>query len=569
MILGKIGHNIVQIIYPLRFTAGPPFFYSHEQWEQIYCDGNISRDSHSENIHYIYPTEYKTMIDSDSISYRSWIPFKDFKEYFHPSVRKLLFNDGGLLTYRNIRTANDPQLFLSELFDPNGMAIGKAVFDWISSEVYVLSPKNGYLVVRLSILENYCVVDGDDRNREFLTFKRNDSNSIQNNITLDLWSKIVSKLSRNIYSPYNFDGEIRITKLGDNIAIGKDFLEINRASFYHYENTFFPYVKEIFPAEGISFSSYNDCEQSDDGDEPYLETHSFTHSFVMTDTSKIDDKYLFELCSLNHFDRNSGTDAFRKSFTKRHVWERWAPSTFYTAVEYGALTIQSANEVIYYDTALDRLSFADHLYQQHARHYTIFIILLLFYKDELQELSGRYSVLKDLGKEMELKEADQILADYYHVNQQYIVGKITNTLDGIEKWNFYKEVLGINQLFEQVKKNMKELNQRKLEASASTQNENVKRLTIISSFVGVIGLNLVVGKGSWDEIFNVSYFTHPILKIANLVLIGLSVLIVIYVFTKYIHELLFDLLRQLYRLSSRFLKGISAILRKKKKRNLG
>ncbi len=526
-----IGHNVLHLFYPVDLKVLKSHPSKNKDWEEIYT--YEKRDTgHKENIRYIFSDEYNTSIpDSDEISYRKWIDNGKFFNYFHPNIRNMLFFDKNkkFRAYRKIRKAGERNIFYGEFYELNedtkkiqkDRNLIPVLFEVISNEIYLFNNDKGFLVIRLCLLENYKYSKQDHR------FHKNKGIGLENNVTLDIWHKFVIRISQN-YPIYETDPVIKVAKLNtDMFQNQNDHITIEQDDIKDMK-LFFEYVKELLDV-------FN-----------HVEPVAFVHSFVQINniSKKIfTTRELYKLASLNDFEGNSGDQSFKESFLSRHLWERWVPDTYYTGIDYGTVTLQNIDRVSYSYHEEHYSSFADLIYQQHTRHYLIFILLSLYYRNFLQELSGRYAELQDMNNKQDLKKANEIISEYYNLNQQHVVGRITHNIDGIEKWNFYRRVLGIENLYSEVQKDMKELNQRKLEALNESQNKEIHQLTIIAAITGIFGMNLILNKNGWDEVFTWNMVPQELFDILfwliQNMLNTIALLAIFYIFSKYFFNVLF------------------------------
>ncbi|HDR7509383.1 TPA: hypothetical protein QCX55_002186 [Bacillus toyonensis] len=473
------GHNVVHLIYPLRRKNDKVSICDNlkgnSEWEEILFSEIQNNNQHNDNIKYIFPENYSVdELDQQGSTFRKWGEARYFYSYFHPSVQKTLFHKGKKLNvFRRKKGISD---IYEGYFYNRGQAEGiePIQFEWISSEIYVFSRETAYLVTRVSLNENVKVgTQGEEVSNE----------SVQK---LDIWMKFLNRIRQN-YNKFEGQEELLVRKRGTN----------DRKLFFEYVNEF---IKNNYLNFVISSLSHKEQTEPLDAYQ-CVEPNTYVHAFVQTDmlSHKLSQTELRQIISIDEFEGESGEeDGFLDSFSKNHMYTRWAPKTYYTSIDYGSVTIAHADKGCYRNTAVKEYSFSDLLYQHHTRHYLFLIILQYYYRDQLQEILVQYS---NLTKFTDKKEAKRVLDSYYNLNQHFFFDRITNEIQGMELWNFYQKIMGIKELHASVREDMKELNQRIIETIGERQNDDIQTLTVIAALTGMFGMNLIIPRADDDYIF--------------------------------------------------------------------
>lgn len=473
------GHNVVHLIYPLRRKSSKGLICDsikgNSEWEEILFSEIQNNNQHNDNIKYIFPENYSVdELDQHGCTFRKWGEARYFYSYFHPSVQKTLFHKGKKLNvFRKKKGISD---IYEGYFYTRGQAEGiePIQFEWISSEIYVFSRDTAYLVTRVSLNENVKIgTQGEEVSNE----------SVQK---LDVWMKFLNRIRQN-YNKFEGQEQLLVRKKGSNDR-----------------KLFFEYVNEFITSNNLNcvISSLSHKEQTEPLDVyECVEPNTYVHAFVQTDMSldELSQTELRQIISIDEFEGESGKEnEFLESFSKNHMYTRWAPDTYYTSIDYGSVTIAHANKGCYRNTTVKEYSFSDLLYQHHTRHYLFLILLQYYYRDQLQELLVQYSNLTEFTDK---KEAKRVLDSYYNLNQHFFFDRITNEIQGMEMWNFYQKIMGIKELHASVREDMKELNQRIIESIGDRQNNDIQTLTVIAAVTGMFGMNLIIPRGDDDHIF--------------------------------------------------------------------
>lgn len=236
----------------------------------------------------------------------------------------------------------------------------------------------------------------------------------------------------------------------------------------------------------------------------YIEPNAYVHAIVSGD-KEIDSTLLYQTCMIDDYDGESGgTKQFQDEFLAKHVYRRWeSEGTYYTALDYGAVTYTTREKTVYKGQNEDGV-FPDLLLQHHTKQYLLFIALQLFYRDELQELMGRYARVGELGasqlssRKETITRAKKILKDYYKLNQHFFFDRVSLEIQGLELWKFYQNTLGVKELYHAVQEDMRELNNRLIEVASEKQNKVTENLTVVAALTGLFGMNLII---PWFEEF--------------------------------------------------------------------
>lgn len=480
----KLGYNVVHLIYSLR----PRYKFENQNiqlggdWKNIFSGENEKRDRS-----YYYPSTYSEKyeaLDEESVI-----------KYFHPNVHHVLFsglnrqNHAGMRAYQYQGT-NQPRVFEACLIDgKNNKDNGPHYkFEWIATELYQFQNSH-FLVLRLNLHEN-------EKGRE-QTFTTED-------VTVEDWVKFVNRIRIN-HLKYSVQPRIEVRDEKSNsyrlfFECVQDFLNAD------------PYLKEKFIIANRRLL---------DGEEQLVEDSKRSHllrepvAFVQGMVTKVDpfnkqwnDKELYTLLSVDDYEGESGgTDSFIQEFVRTHTYQRWAHlDTFYTAIDYGAITAASApTPPVYAGQEKDGHFAGKFLYQHHCNHYLILVLLQLYYREELQEILGDFSRLKAFDKDdKEIEKARTLIDQYYNLNQYFIFDRLTNEIQGIELWKFYQHTFSTTELYRSVQQDMQELNQRLIEYENKNQSAELKLLTVLAGLTGLFGMNrIIVSDGesplSWIE----------------------------------------------------------------------
>lgn len=486
-----VGHNVLHLIYPIKTNEKSisNCLVNNDNWELLYQhEGEKEVEIHNENFHYIFPSTHH----KEHISYgKRWITDSQIITYFHPSVQEALFHKklGKLQVYRYKMS---PKAFIGEVDE-------KLVeFEWLSTEIYSFGTNSAVLVLRVCLLENVEVLK-----------KKNSFNTIRHNKpvqSLNVYMKFMNRIRQN-YIKYETQKALNI------VAYKHDgnFESIDSTNSIKFINIL---EKSGILPDNIMVSSVKLNNHIEDKRLKVIEPNTFVHGFIQCDLgeSKLSANEIYQIIHIDDDENESGgTAAFKRQFIRNHTYNRWENyNTYYTGIEYGAVTFVDTTgfeNVPYYKGQSSFEDFPNLLYQHHCRMYLIMIVLQYYYREELQEIIGRYARLELIdGYKLDEVNARQILKDYYDLNQFVFFKRITQEIQGIEMWNFYLEIFGINSLYENASKDVSELNQRLIEQHANEQEEHqriqkiaqqkqeedIRRLTIIAAFTGLFGMNLII-----------------------------------------------------------------------------
>ncbi|WP_445613472.1 hypothetical protein [Geobacillus sp. YF-1] len=507
-----LGHNVIHLIYSLRTKWQTKNVTVGGDWKAVLTGKNEER---SPTYYYplTYSTEYKVLPEESVI------------KYFHPNVHHVLFsnlnyeNDVGMKVYQYQGT-RQPRVFQAYKVDGGKTEdFPSYEFEWIATELYQFQNSH-FLVVRLSLHEN----------RQF-DVNLNDFTNGQ--LTVADWTRFVNRIRHN-HLKYPAQNHLLVS---DEQGPQRLFFEYVH-EFLHTE----PHLNGQFVIASRCLSEEN---------EKFVENHqnshllrepvAFVHGFVAkVDSSKTQwtDKELYTLLSVDDEEGESGgTDSFIESFVRDHTYKRWSnEQTFYTAIDYAAITVLNSSHSPFYEGKGEKGDFVgDILYQHHCNHYLILVLLQLYYREELQEILGRFSRLKAFDKDdREIEKARSVIDEYYNLNQYFIFDRLTNEIQGLELWKFYQQMFGTNVLYGSVKQDMQELNQRLIEYENKNQSAELKLLTVLAGLTGLFGMNRIIAVDSEDQ--QLSWLAK---KIADYSIIGgmfdiiatvLAVIIIAYVF---------------------------------------
>jgi hypothetical protein len=488
----KIGHNILHLIYPIRVKnkndhINKYFLENLDKWEPLYDDveGADNQNQHEQNIPFNFPSTYSvepfTSSEPNQKSLRHWIDNKELYSYFHPSVQRILFQENKKLQVFRKKN-HEPRLLIGKFSRGYGdETLPSVPIEWMSSEVYLFSEESGFLVVRVSMLENVSIGD---------VIESHDTPIY----SLDIWMKFLNRIRQN-YQKYSAQPRLLVTENQD---------ESPKLFFEHLEDG----ITEDMNVFVTGIDVELDGEQNIPDIRRRIEANCYVHAFAQSDLSlplTLEEKY--QMVLVDDYDGESGGDSrFKEDFIKDRIYSRWVPDTYYTAIDYGAVTIANCKTTCYKGQE-PRYAFPDLLYQHHTRHYLFFMLLQLYYRDELQEIMGRYASLPNFEKnDNHTVKAKQILNSYYNLNQHFIFDRITHEIQGLEMWKFYQNVLGTKDLYKAVQEDMRELNQRLIEATSDLQNKEIRLLTIVSAITGMLGMNIFIDEVKDTE--SIRYLFH-------------------------------------------------------------
>ncbi|MCW2279303.1 hypothetical protein [Heliophilum fasciatum] len=501
-------------------------------WERIYQRGKTSNLSAEDEKNAIFPREYATNIYGENgeishkVKYKKREPISDAKlfNYFHPSIQDILFGfehhegQAGVKAFR--KKDKERKLYRAQLAGVNESNGPQFYFEHIATEVFIFSKDSGFLVVRLSLLENYKYIKEDNNNKK--KWDANHKRELQDNVTLDLWLKFLNRIRQN-YEKYEGQEYLKITdaredeltKTVEDIA-EESKVEIKERKFFKIVNKLLP-DKCIITAKSLENLIYTKKSSKDNPqwEVNLIEPNAFVHAFAQSDYNQLSDDEIFRIASIDDYNgQSSCNDEFKAEFLPGHVYKRWAPMTYYTAIDYGMVTIAQTKQVSYAkELRVEREGeqdkkdknkeeeydvFADLLYQHHTKQYLIITLLQLYYRDELQELMGRYARMAGVEVNKTRKEAKQIIQCYYQLNQHYVFDRVTHEIQGMEMWRFYQSALSIKELFYAVQEDVRELHSRLLEASNEEQTKSneeqtkkINNLTLLAALFGLLGMNFV------------------------------------------------------------------------------
>jgi hypothetical protein len=175
-----------------------------------------------------------------------------------------------------------------------------------------------------------------------------------------------------------------------------------------------------------------------------------------------------------------------------HVYRRWEEDTYYMALDYVAVTVTPNNNNRY-----------NIMYMNHVQQYIWFVLLNFYYRDSLTDIMGRYADLGDIKDRRNEEEANELLEDYYELNQKYIFDRITNAPMGMDLWNLYEGAFRSKRLYEAVKSDMNALNLRLSNLVSNKQNQSTLILTLVAGLTGMMGMNVIIQGTSVTSIFEV------------------------------------------------------------------
>ncbi|MDF2922157.1 MAG: hypothetical protein K0R57_1071 [Paenibacillaceae bacterium] len=509
----NLGHNVIQLFYPLRlFNACRrqksliDVFEDSSEWVSFHNGKQQDKTEY-------YFSQYVD-VPADKV-----IADQDLEKYFHPSVQEIFFKDEFNLIDR--REGQLFRAFRKEVIQrqrdisfkkKSGDVIATYSMEWLSCEVFLFSHTNGFLVNRFALHENVKIDSNGTRSTNL-------EEGLQGNLELQDWSRF-SNLIRSNYSKY--DGQSTYYLHQRQLIMQEERKNTTVADWFHVALCMLP--NQVFiSSRYISTETYRKFKCYQNFRDHYLsnihrfiESSAFSHNLLGYElkhgqqqsepmNAELNTQDLSELLCIDSDESSSGSTAdFNETFVRAHSYERWrCYGTYYMGLDYGATTLIRTKEVNYKNqqgsviTDLNSM-----LIQHHCKHYLLFMLLQLYYRDELQELMGQYARIRSLEQKKFINVAKNVLSQYYFLNQHYFFDRVSNEIQGLELWKFYQKVLGIQELHHSVQQDMNELNQRIIQAEAIKQNGKIHWLTILTTFVGVVGANLLIGKYDWSSAWN-------------------------------------------------------------------
>lgn len=546
------GHNVLHLIYPIKTNEKSisDCLINDENWDVLYKNDHVEKDIHNDNFYYIFPTtHHKERINEG----KQWLSDTQVITYFHPSVQEALFHKklGKLQAFRYKMT---PKAFIGEM-DEQFVEI-----EWLSTEIFSFGSNSAVLILRVCLLENVEVIKDEN---SFTTIRHHEP--VQ---SLNTYMKFINRIRQN-YEKFVHQPKLKIVaeKVNEHYKISPPAI-----FFDVFENS------GILP-ENVIISSVKLNDHQEDHRLKTIEPNTFVHSLIQCDLNgmSLSTNELYQIIHIDDVEGESGGNAaFKRQYVRNNTYKRWENyNTYYTGIEYGAVTFidtTAYKDVPYYEAKSSFFDFPNLLYQHHCRMYLIMIVLQYYYREELQEIIGRYARL-ELKDDYKLDEvnARQILKDYYDLNQFVFFKRISQEIQGTEMWNFYLQTFGINSIYEDASKDVLELNQRLIEQHANEQEEHqrrqkmaqqkqeedIRKLTIIAAFTGLFGMNLIIpffefvsltdeqkeGLANFIQFFGIQLNHSAIRSIANIIetisllfgiiLNAVVILLVIYIFINF------------------------------------
>ncbi|GAA3412615.1 hypothetical protein ACFFNY_32925 [Paenibacillus hodogayensis] len=484
----KIGINTTNIILPVRPKLGNNNIYiNKEDWIQIFNSENSNNQAEQK---FYYPE-----VTSD---YDATQEIEDLfvSKYFLPGIQNLLFSKNG--KFSAFRLKENSKIIKANFPECNQ----QLRFEWLSTELYKFSDKFAFLVVRVALLP--------EENNQGL-------------IDLDDWIKFINRIRQN-HNKYLNAPKINFkTSKRDNSHQNSDIFEAVSSIIDKYN---------LFISNKISTDDF-DLQDYKLSSFKFIEPDNFIHACAQV-TNLIEPKQLFRISS---FDEtiNNYDEEFVNCFIKNNTYQRWGASGNYTIGNDNCWIslIKIDNPPSY---KFNRFSsnnwFPDHYLQIFNKQYLIIALLNLFYREELQRLSGEYSTLENLNTQR--SNARRILSSFDNLNLNYYFHKISNETQGIEMWNLFNNILGIHSLYNKVKEDMRELNQRLIEVHSELQNKETKTLTILAFFTGMLGINVLIEKKTTEISEYISNFIptidqmFPIVSFISLITFVIASLLFLY-----------------------------------------
>jgi hypothetical protein len=506
----KLGHNVIHLIYPLRTRTKA----SRTEDEQIELAGDwqklMTGDNRKRKHQYYYPSTYSKQYEV--------ISEETIIKYFHPNVHHVLFsnlynqNNVGMKIYQYQGT-RQPRIF--QAYEVNKGKVDehpKYQFEWLATELYQFQ-KSHFLVVRLSLYEN------KQFDTETKSFKKGQ-------LSVADWSRFTNRIRIN-HLKYATQNHLFVCSENEPKRLFFEYVH----EFLHNE----PDLQKHFIISSRFFYE-NDEFLTMEKEKGYLLREPM--AFVQGLVTKVDplnkqwnDRELYTLLSIDDYEGESGgEELFIKEFVHSHTYRRWSNyHTFYTAIDYGAITAASSFVSPIYEGHEDQQKLGDdfvgnHIYQHHCNHYLILVLLQLYYREELLEILGDFSNLRAFDKhDEEIGKARKVIDKYYNLNQYFVFDRLTNEIQGLELWKFYQQTFATNELYRSVQQDMHELNQRLIEYENKNQSAELKLLTVLAGLTGLLGMNRIISDNdssfSWISMFANTALVGKMLEIVAIMLV--------------------------------------------------
>jgi hypothetical protein len=498
----KLGYNVIHLIYPLRSTK--------KKVEQIELAGDwqklMTGDNGKRKKQYYYPLTYSKQYEV--------ISEETIIKYFHPNVHHVLFSNLYIYNQNNVgmkiyqyQGTRQPRIF--QAYEVNKGKVDehpKYQFEWLATELYQFQNSH-FLVVRLSLYEN------KQFDTETKSFKKGQ-------LSVADWSRFTNRIRIN---HLKYAAQPHLLVCSENGP---------KRLFFEYVHEFLhndPNLQNHFIISSRSFHENDEFLTKEKG-KGYLlrEPMAFVQGLVTkVDNNQWNDLELYTLLSIDDYEGESGgEEPFIKEFVHSHAYKRWSKyQTFYTAIDYGAITAASSSVSPAYEGDEKAYDFVgDDLYQHHCNHYLILVLLQLYYREELLEILGDFSKLRAFDKDYkEIENARDVIDKYYDLNQYFVFDRLTNEIQGLELWKFYQQTFATNELYRSVQQDMHELNQRLIEYENKNQSAELKLLTVLAGLTGLLGMNRIISDNdpsfSWISKFANTALVGKTLEIVAIILV--------------------------------------------------
>ncbi|MFF2091212.1 hypothetical protein [Paenibacillus sp. NPDC058174] len=485
------GHNVLHLIYPLKDR-------------KLNC--NLSKDWW-EQLEFSIPTKdkEKQFFFPETINYSKvdLVENIDVVKYFHPNFQNFVFaessNEKRMKVYR-LKKHNPYRKFY--VINPNNSTdntiAGLFPVEWLSTEIYQFN-RSSFLVVRLSLLENIKVSFQTYINGmvNFNTVKELRAQTKDEFHTVADWMTFVNGIRIN-YPKFKNQSLFKIITESLNESRKEySFFQLLKEQMDEWCN------EQFIISSVINFENHTNFKR----DYSLVEPMAFVHGFVTgqehegvepIDYWSLNERY--QIMCIDKDDGDSGgTEKFRKEFCNKHSYNRWENyGSFSTTVDYGAMTMMVTKDLIY--KGEEKKSFIlDTLYQHHCKHYLILILLQIYYREELFQIAGLYAEINMLEKKESQNLAKKVVSQYYDMSQYFLFDRLTNEIQGRELWDFYGDLLGTKKLYQSVRDDMRELNQRLIEFGNENQTRKVTVLTIFAGLTGMLGMNRIISESDIES----------------------------------------------------------------------
>ena len=275
------GHNTIHLIYPLRLTNKNfnDEVLKPDEWQELYKNDQEQQVNYFFGSHVAYPDEDDAIFKvNNRLQSRKPLPVDQITSYFHPSVQHAFFHDDKRLVrayrYNGERVNTQYYGWLRNSSDELEQD-PQIRFEWLTSELYVFSSQFAYLVVRVTLTENWL-------NNSFQPEERQ---------SLNVWMQFLNRIRQN-YTKYRDQGKLFVKKVEEKQDIPK-----------FSDRSFFDEVQQFVEALDVEIRISDIYEGSHNKPKQALEANTFVHAHVNTNIDSSS-----PLTEVEHLTRDMGTD---------------------------------------------------------------------------------------------------------------------------------------------------------------------------------------------------------------------------------------------------------------------